>query len=97
MKGRDGANQYPPSIQGKVRAAGLDRSRAAVELDEQELRTLGHTKQSAARAIRRMCVDCFGGEGPQAAKEDIRGCLSVGCPLWPFRFGRSPYHGSATP
>lgn len=92
MKGRDGSNLYPPGIAEKVRAAGLDRSRTPVVLSEAELRTLGHTKQSAARAIRRMCVDCFGGEGSQAAKADIAGCLSVGCPIWPFRFGRSPYH-----
>jgi hypothetical protein len=92
MKGRDGRNVYPESIREKVRAAALDGSRAPVELDERELRVLGHAKQSAARAIRRMCVDCFGGDGPQAAKADIAGCLSVGCPLWPFRFGRSPYH-----
>ena len=93
MKGRDGTNVYPPSIQAKVRAAALDRSRAPVALDERELRSLGHTKQSAARAIRRMCVDCHGGESPQSAKAEIAGCLSVGCPLWVFRHGKSPYHG----
>jgi hypothetical protein len=93
MKGRDGRNVYPESVQRKVRAAARDGSKTPVELDDQELRTLGHTKKSAARAIRQMCVSCFGGEGPQSAKADIAGCLSVGCAVWPFRFGRSPYHG----
>jgi hypothetical protein len=93
MKGRDGTNSYPPTIQEKVRAAARSGSKAPVELDDQELRALGHVKQSPARAIRRMCVDCHGGEGPQAAKADIAGCLSVGCPLWVFRYGKSPYHG----
>jgi hypothetical protein len=93
MKGRDGTNAYPPSIQEKVRAAALDGGKTPVSLSEDERRTLGHVKQSAARAIRRLCVDCMGGEGPQAAKADIAGCLSVGCAVWPFRFGRSPYHG----
>jgi hypothetical protein len=92
MKGRDGSNLYPPGIAEKVRAAALDGSKTPVELDDQELRALGHTKQSAARAIRRLCVDCHGGSGPQDAKADIAGCLSVGCAVWPFRFGRSPYH-----
>jgi hypothetical protein len=96
MKGRDGSNLYPPGIAEKVRAAARDTSRTPVSLSEEELRVLGHTKQSAARAIRRMCVSCFGGEGPQDAKADIRGCLSVGCPLWVFRFGKSPYHGSSS-
>ena len=94
MKGRDGTNEYPTSIQEKVRAAARDASREPVELDEQELRTLGHVRKSAARAIRELCVDCHGGESPQSAKADIAGCLSVGCAVWPFRFGRSPYHGS---
>ena len=93
MKGRDGRNVYPETVQSKVRAAALDGSRTPVELDDRELRTLGHTKQSAARAIRRMCVDCHGGESPQSAKAEIAGCLSVGCPLWVFRHGKSPYHG----
>jgi hypothetical protein len=94
MKGRDGANSYPASIQAKVRAAARDTSKAPVELDDRELRALGHVKKSAARAIRALCIDCHGGETPQSAKADIAGCLSVGCAVWPFRFGRSPYHGS---
>ena len=91
MKGRNSANAYPPSIQEKVRAAARSGSKTPVELDEQELRALGHVKKSAARAIRQLCVDCHGGESPQSAKAEIAGCLSVGCPVWPFRFGRSPY------
>jgi hypothetical protein len=91
MKGRNGANEYPPSIQEKVRAAARDTSKAPVELDDGELRVLGHTKKSAARAIRALCVDCHGGETPQSAKAEIAGCLSVGCAVWPFRFGRSPF------
>ena len=93
MKGRDGRNVYPASIQEKVRAAARDTSKAPVELDEQELRALGHVKKSAARAIRELCVDCHGGESPQSAKAEIAGCLSVGCAVWPFRYGRTPYHG----
>jgi hypothetical protein len=93
MKGRDGRNLYPPGIAEKVRAAARDASRTPVSLSEDELRALGHVKKSAARAIRALCVDCMGGEGPQSAKADIAGCLSVGCAVWVFRFGRSPYHG----
>jgi hypothetical protein len=92
MKGRDGSNLYPPGIAEKVRAAARSGCKEPVELDERELRSLGHVKKSAARAIRSLCVDCHGGESPQSAKADIAGCLSVGCAVWPFRFGRSPYH-----
>jgi hypothetical protein len=92
MKRRNGGNEYPPTIQEKVRAAARDGGKTPVSLSEQELRTLGHVKKSAARAIRELCVDCHGGESPQSAKADIAGCLSVGCAVWPFRFGRSPYH-----
>lgn len=91
MKGRDATNAYPASIQDKVRAAARSGGTEPVSLDEGELRTLGHVKKPAARAIREHCIDCQGGTGPQSAKALIAGCTSVGCPLWPFRFGRSPY------
>jgi hypothetical protein len=94
VKGRDGSNSYPATIQEKVRTAARDGSRTPVELEGRELRALGHVKKSAARAIRELCVDCHGGETPQSAKAEIAGCLSVGCAVWPFRYGRSPYHGS---
>jgi hypothetical protein len=95
MKGRNGSNAYPPGIAERVRAAANDPSKAPVRLSEGEMRAVGHVKKSPTRAIREMCVDCMGGTSLQHAKGEIAGCTSVGCPLWPFRFGRNPFHGSA--
>ena len=94
MKGRDGTNVYPASIAAKVRAASLDRSGAPVSLSKEEMRALGHVKRAPTRAIRSMCVDCMGGSSLQHAKKEIAGCTSVGCPLWPFRYGKNPFYGS---
>lgn len=36
------------------------------------------------RQIRELCKECAG--GPKAA----RYCTGVGCPVWPYRFGKNP-------
>jgi hypothetical protein len=43
------------------------------------------------KAIRANCIDCCGGH-PGLVRE----CQLVGCPLWPFRMGRSPFHAKAS-
>ena len=43
------------------------------------------------KAIRYMCIECMGGDSPQACKDLIRECASTTCPLHEFRFGQNPY------
>lgn len=38
-------------------------------------------------AIRAACVTCMGGMIAEVAR-----CTSEGCPLYPFRMGKNPYH-----
>lgn len=45
---------------------------------------------SPAAAIRAKCLDCSGFNAAEVAR-----CQIVRCPLWPHRFGRSPFHGLA--
>lgn len=40
---------------------------------------------SVLKAVRRKCLDCSGG-----STAEVRLCILVDCPLWPFRFGRRP-------
>ena len=40
---------------------------------------------SQLKAIRMKCIDCCGGVG-----SEVKDCHIVKCPLWPYRFGRSP-------
>jgi hypothetical protein len=93
MKSRDSQNQYDHDIQAKVSRLATGRSKEPVRLSKDEMRTLGHVtpeggQRSIYAAVRSMCVDCMGGAGPQDAKGEIERCTSVGCPLWPFRFGK---------
>lgn len=40
---------------------------------------------SMAKAIRKKCLDCSGGQAIE-----VRDCWAVGCPLFPYRFGSNP-------
>ena len=53
-----------------------------------DLAALGHPK-SPIKAIRAKCVDCCAGD-----MSEVRKCVATGCPLWPFRMGRNPFHGN---
>lgn len=58
-------------------------------LSKAELQALGHP-ESPIKAIRAKCLDCVGQQ-----PSEVRKCTATGCPLWPFRMGRSPFHGRA--
>lgn len=47
--------------------------------------------KSPIKAIRAWCIDCSGGNMAEARK-----CVSVKCPLWPFRMGTNVFHTRAT-
>lgn len=42
---------------------------------------------SPLKAIRAKCLDCMCGQSVE-----IKLCPSEDCPLYPFRFGKNPYH-----
>ena len=43
--------------------------------------------KSPIKAIRAKCLDCVCG-----SEAEVRKCPVVDCSLWPFRFGRNPFH-----
>lgn len=43
------------------------------------------SKASVLRAIRAYCVDCAGG-----SFDEVRYCPATDCPLWAYRFGKTP-------
>lgn len=45
---------------------------------------------SPIKAIRAKCLDCSG----DSAKE-VKLCTVENCPLYPFRFGKNPFHSRA--
>jgi hypothetical protein len=51
-----------------------------------ELRQLGHLPMTAQEALRSRCLDCCAGSA-----HEVRSCVAVACPAWPFRLGKSPW------
>ena len=74
------------------RTVGLeDRNGALVgrdprQMTTEELEQLGHERISPLKALRLRCLDCCAGSA-----SEVRLCVSVTCPSWPFRMGRSPW------
>jgi hypothetical protein len=55
-------------------------------MTQDELQALGHRSMSILQALRARCVDCCGG-----STAEVRRCVSVNCPAWPFRMGFNPW------
>lgn len=55
-------------------------------LQQSELREIGHRPMSAQEALRLRCIDCCSG-----SMDEVRKCVAIACPAWPFRMGKSPW------
>ena len=79
------------------RTVGLeDRNGALVGRDPREMTTaeleqLGHERMSLQKALRLRCLDCCAGSAAE-----VRLCVSVTCPSWPFRMGENPWRAPAS-
>jgi hypothetical protein len=51
-----------------------------------ELQALGHKSMSILQAVRARCLDCCSG-----SSAEVRRCVSVNCPSWPFRMAFNPW------
>lgn len=47
------------------------------------------SSRNPLKAIRAKCIDCCGGNSAE-----VRKCTATGCPLWPFRMNKNPFHAS---
>jgi hypothetical protein len=56
----------------------------------QALAEIGHTKRSMLGVIRAKCLDC------SHTANEVRKCVSTGCPLWPYRMGTNPFRAERT-
>ena len=56
------------------------------EIGKEGLKDLGYST-SPVKAIRAHCIMCSG-DSPS----EVRKCTGIGCPLWAFRMGTSPYY-----
>ena len=51
-------------------------------------RAAGLPLRTLAGAVRAKCLDCCGGQ-----LGEVRRCMALTCPLWPFRMGTDPFRG----
>jgi hypothetical protein len=56
-----------------------------------ELTAMGQQRRSPIDAIRAKCLDCCAGSA-----NEVRLCVAVTCPNWPFRTGHNPWRAPAT-
>lgn len=82
----------PNPTRGARRAGGLENEAGEVvgrdprTMSRAELQALGHRPATPTEAIRAKCLDCCAGSA-----SEVRRCVSVDCPLWPFRIGNNPW------
>jgi hypothetical protein len=55
-------------------------------LTHEEFASLGHSRLSAIQSLRARCIDCCAG-----SPSEVRRCVSISCPSWPFRMGWDPW------
>ena len=60
-----------------------------LSVSKHDLKALGHP-ESYPKAIRAKCIDCCGDQ-----ISEVRKCTAMGCPLWPYRMGKSPFDARA--
>ncbi len=77
---------------GPVKSLGLELEnghaigRDPRDMSQDELREIGHERMSPLKALRLRCVDCCAG-----STYEVRACVAVDCPSWPFRMGKNPW------
>jgi len=69
-------------------AVGRDPRTLSVD----KLQQLGHARMSPLKALRLRCVDCCAG-----SVHEVRLCVLVTCPSWPFRMGSNPWRPPISP
>jgi hypothetical protein len=65
---------------------GKSQGRDPRSMTQTELIEAGHTKAGFYEIVRRKCVWCQNNKS-----HAVRKCVTVACPLWPYRMGTNPF------
>src|SRR5579885_2938946 len=84
-----GRDDLAPGVE--LGADGLAHGRDPRRMARAELRAMGHRPMSPTQAIRARCLDCCAG-----SPDEVRKCVALRCPSWPFRMGVSPWRPPRT-
>jgi hypothetical protein len=66
--------------------SGWTEGRDPRAVPQANLASAGHLPQPLLKIIRAKCLDCCAGNQTEVAR-----CTAVGCSLWPYRTGASPF------
>lgn len=64
---------------------GVRVGRDVRKMTAEQLEAAGVERKSRGDAIRARCLDC------SHTTAEVKRCVSIGCALWPFRFGTDPF------
>src|SRR5215472_14531932 len=56
------------------------------------LEAAGFERASPMEVIRTKCIDCCAGHA-----QEVRYCVQVDCPAWPYRMGSNPFRAERSP
>jgi hypothetical protein len=83
---------------GRAHAAGFEPGTAGYltgrdprQMRQDELILMGCEPMSPMSAIRAKCLDCCAG-----SSDEVRKCVAMACPSWPFRTGKNPWRAPLT-
>lgn len=75
----------------EVPASGEPQGRDPRKMPTSLLEKIGHTKNPLLRIIQAKCLDCA------HSSSEVRKCVALDCPLWPYRMGANPFKPERTP
>src|SRR3954466_15969501 len=82
------AHLQPYLAEPEPSEGGLQVGRDPRNIPEVDWRAASLPFRTLAEAARAKCLDCCGGQ-----LREVRFCLALTCPLWPFRMGTDPFRG----
>jgi hypothetical protein len=82
------ADLKPHLAEREPSEGGLQVGRDPRTIPEMDWWAAGLPFRTLAEAARAKCLDCCGGQ-----LREVRLCMALACPLWPFRMGTDPFRG----
>ena len=88
MAGSPLAHLKPYLAESEPSEGGLRVGRDPRRIPEGDWQAAHLPPRTLAEAARAKCLDCCGGQ-----LREVRFCMALACPLWPFRMGTDPFRG----
>ena len=82
------AHLRPHLAEPEPSEGGLQVGRDPRTIPGMDWQAAGLPSRTLAEAARAKCLDCCGGQ-----LREVRFCMALACPLWPFRMGTDPFRG----